>query len=164
MERASVARTSENIIAINQLAATLKNLVVGHRGRVSKELKDGYMLNLDELYERCWVWADDFMPSARAEYEGLIGGESDNAEIPEARGKTLAYNATVVRLLAGCYHEWTKYDADWRPLAEFIREECLEPASGRGALLVDAGIVDSRRLHPDCTIAGFERGDRSHRS
>ncbi len=148
MERASVARTSENIIAINQLAATLKNLEVGHKGRVSKDLKDNYMLNLDELYERCWVWADDFMPSAREEYEGLIGGEIDNSEIPLARGTTLAYNATVVRLLAGCYHEWTKNDADWRPLAEFIRQACLEPASGRGALLVDAGIVGIGGITP----------------
>ena len=148
MERASVARTSENIIAINQLAATLKNLEVGHKGRVSKDLKDSYMLNLDDLYERCWVWADDFMPSAREEYEGLIGGEIDNSDIPQDRGKTLAYNATVVRLLAGCYHEWTKDGADWHPLAEFIREACLEPASGRGALLVDAGMVGVGGITP----------------
>ena len=36
LERASVPRTSNNIIAINQLAATLKTLEVGYRGRVSK--------------------------------------------------------------------------------------------------------------------------------
>ena len=148
MDRASVARTSENIIAINQLAATLKSLEVGHKGRVSKDLKDSYMLNLDELYERCWVWADDFMPSAREEYEGLIGGEIDNSEIPQGRGKTLAYSATVVRLLAGCYHEWTKDSADWRPLAEFIRRACLEPASREGALLVDTGMVAAGGITP----------------
>ena len=148
MDRASVARTNENIIAINQLAATLKILEVGHKGRVSKELKDSYMLNLDDLYERCGAWADDFMPSAREEYEGLIGGEIDNSEIPLTRGKTLAYNATVIRLLAGCYHEWIKDVADWHPLAEFIRAACLEPASGRGALLVDAGMVAPGGITP----------------
>ena len=148
MDRASVARTSENIIAINQLAATLKILEVGHKGRVSKDLKDSYMLNLDDLYERCGAWADDFMPSAREEYEGLIGGEIDNSEIQQSRGKTLAYNATVIRLLAGCYHEWTKDGDNWRPLAEFIREECLEPASGPGALLVDAGMVAAGSITP----------------
>ena len=148
MDRASVARTNENIIAINQLAATLKILEVGHKGRVSKELKDSYMLNLDDLYERCGAWADDFMPSAREEYEGLIGGEIDNSEIPLTRGKTLAYNATVIRLLAGCYHEWIKDGAHWHPLAEFIRAACLEPASGRGALLVDAGMVAPGGITP----------------
>ena len=71
LERASVSRTSDNIIAINQLSATLKTLEVGFRGRISKDLSDQYMLALDDLYERCWTWADDFMPTARDEYEGL---------------------------------------------------------------------------------------------
>ena len=85
MERASVPRTSQSVIAINQLAATLKTLIVGYKGRVSKDTNDKYMLNLEDLYERCWFWADDFMPSAREEYEGLMAGEIDNSEIPQLR-------------------------------------------------------------------------------
>ena len=141
MERASVPRTSMNIIAINQLAATLKTLEVGYKGRVSKDLNESYMLNLEDLYERCWIWADDFMPATREEYEGLMAGEIDNSEIPEYRKSTLAYNANVIRLFAGCYHEWTKDGANWGPLSDFIREESLQPGSSDGALLVDAGIV-----------------------
>ena len=53
MEGASVPRTSNNIIAINQLSATLKTVEVGYKGRVSKDLSDQYMLALDQLYERC---------------------------------------------------------------------------------------------------------------
>ena len=148
MERASVPRTSQCIIAINQLAATLKTLMVGYRGRVSKDLNDSYMLNLDELYEHCWAWADDFMPSAREEYEGLMAGEIDNSEIPQCRSKTFAYNATVIRLLAGCYYEWVKNGDDWKPLAEFLRGASLKPESGDGTLLVDAGIVASGGITP----------------
>ena len=95
MERASVPRTSDRIIAINQLSVTLKTLEVGYRGRVSKDLSDQYMLALDDLYERCWTWADDFMPTARDEYEWLISGDIDNSEIPQKRAASLAYNATV---------------------------------------------------------------------
>ncbi len=148
MERASVPRSSECIVAINQLSATLKSLDVGYSGRVSKEANDRYMLNPDDLYERCWVWADDFMPSAREEYEGLIAGDIDNSDISERRGTSLAYNATVIRLLAGCYHEWTKDGADWKPLAEFIRSASLQPGSGPGALLVDAGLVGPGGITP----------------
>ena len=148
MERASVPRTSESIIAINQLSVTLKTLEVGYRGRVSKELGDHYMLALDDLYERCWTWADDFMPAARDEYEWLIAGDIDNSEIPEKRAVSLAYNATVIRLLAGCFHEWTKDGADWKPLAEFLHETSLEPGSGQGALLVDAGLVAEGGITP----------------
>ena len=148
MERASVPRTSENIIAINQLAATLKTLEVGFKGRVSKDLNEKYLLDSDDLYERCWMWADDFMPAARADYEGLMGGEIDNSDIPGLRSKTLAYNATVVRLFAGCYHEWLRNEDDWQPLAEFLRNSLLEPGSGKGALLVDAGIVAPGGITP----------------
>ena len=148
MERASVPHTSDRIIAINQLSLTLKTLEVGYKGRVSKDLSDYYMLNLDDLYERCWIWCDDFMPSARSEYEQLMAGEIDNSEIPQIRTTSLAYNATVIRLLAGCYHEWVKDDSEWGPLAEFIRSASLEPGSGQGALLVDAGLVAQGGITP----------------
>ncbi len=148
MERASVPHTSDCIIAINQLSMTLKTLEVGYKGRVSKGLNDQYMLDLDELYERCATWADDFMPSAREEYEWLMAGQIDNSEIPGARSKSLAYNATVIRLLAGSYHEWTKSGANWQPLADFIRSASMEPGSSGGALLVDAGLVAEGGITP----------------
>ena len=66
------------------------------------------MLDIDSLYDRCLDWTDDFMPAARTEYNDLMAGEIDNSDIPQERGKTMAYNATVIRIFAGCYHEWTK--------------------------------------------------------
>ena len=141
MERASVARSSHNIIAINQLAMTLKTLEVGYIGRVSKDRNDQYMLDIESLYESSLTWADDFMPAARGEYNDLMAGELDNSDIPEERAKTMAYNATVIRILAGCYYEWTKDGDDWKPLAEFLRGAPLRPGVSNGSLLVDAGVV-----------------------
>ena len=148
MERASVPRTGECIVAINQLSATLKTLEVGYGGRVSKDLSSQYMLALDDLNERCWIWADNFMPAAREEYEWLVTGDIDNSEIPMNRATSMAYNATVIRLFAGCYYEWTKDGTPWEPLAQFIRSASLEPASGRGTLLVDAGLVAEDGITP----------------
>ena len=148
MEQASVSHTSHNVIAINQLSFTLKTLEVGYRGRVSKDLSDQYMLTLDDLYDRCSTWSDDFMPAAREEYDSLMNGYIDNSEIPRERATSLAYSATVIRLLAGCYYEWTKDGSDWQPLAEFIRNASLEPGSGKGALLVDAGLVAEGGITP----------------
>ena len=87
MERASVPRSSRNIIAINQLALTLKTVEVGYMGRVRKERNDSYMLDLESLFHRCWTWADDFMPAARDEYDDLMVGEVDNSDIPQERAK-----------------------------------------------------------------------------
>lgn len=142
MERASVPRSSDKIIAINQLAKTLKTTEVGYKGRISKDRNTEYMLDLDSLYERCLQWADDFMPAARDEYNALMAGDLDNSDIPKERTKTMAYNATVIRILAGCYYEWGKSSGrDWKPLTEFLRSASLTPSSQAGALLVDAGAV-----------------------
>ena len=148
MERATVPRTSEYIIAVNQLAVTLKILEVGHKRRVSKDLNAQYILDPEDLQERCLLWADDFMPAAREEYEGLMAGEVDNSEIPQRRSETLAYNAIVVRLFAACYREWIQENTDWKPLAEFLRRASLKPGSDAGALLVDAGIVAPSGVTP----------------
>ncbi len=148
MERVSVPRSSHNIIAINQLAITLKTLEVGYKGRVSKDRNDAYMLDLDSLYERCLTWADDFMPAARIEYNDLMAGEIDNSDIPEKRAETMAYNATVIRIFAGCYHEWIKDGRDWKPLADFLRGASLKPGINKGSLLVDAGVVAPGGISP----------------
>ena len=143
MERTTVRRASECLIAINQLAATLKTLDVGYSGRVRKERNDDHMLDLDALYDRCLAWADDFMPAARKEYDDLMAGETDNSEIPKLRPSTFAFNASVVRIFAGCYYEWTKSGNGWKPLADFIRQSSLTPGKTEkeGSLLVEAGVV-----------------------
>lgn len=150
MERTTVRRASECLITINQLAAALKTLDVGYNGRVSRERNDDHMLDLDSLYDRCLIWADDFMPSARKEYDELLDGETDNSDIPTLRSTTFAFNASVIRILAGCYYEWTKNGSDWKPLAQFIRQGLLTPgkSEGEGALLVDAGVVTSGGTTP----------------
>ena len=140
MERASVSRSSHCIIAINQLAMTLKTLEVGLPGRVSKDRNDSYLLNLESLLARCLEWADEFMPAARDEYNDLKVGEIDNSDIPQERAKTMAFNATVIRILAGCYHEWKKAGRDWNLLARFFHRQALEPRRDTG-LLVDARAV-----------------------
>ena len=141
MNRASVARSSPNIIAVNQLSETLKTIDVGIKGRVSKDRNDSHLANIDELVDRCWAWSDEFMPAARQEYDDLQSGEIDGSEIPELRSATLAFNATVIRVLAACYHEWVKDGSDWRPLAEYVRAASLKPGVSEGSLLVDAGVV-----------------------
>ena len=141
MERSSVAVSSQHLLAVNQLAATLKNLVVGYGRRVSKDRNETFMQNLDGLYEECRVWADEFMPAAREEYNGLYSCEIDNTEIPQFRVSTFAYNVIFIRALAGCYRLWRNDYSSWEPLADFIRKSSLQYGSGYG-LLVDAGLVD----------------------
>lgn len=140
MERSSVRASSQNLVAINQLASLLKSLEVGYDRRVSRELNETYMLNQDDLYERCRVWADEFLPAAREEYSGLLDGSIDNSEIPQLRANSFAYNVIFVRVLAGCYQIWKSEGRDWLPLANFIRKALIDRRSGHG-LLTDVGLT-----------------------
>ena len=146
MERTTVPRSSHSIIAINQLAEILKKLDVGHSRRISRQYNTAHILDINELHQRCLIWADEFMPAARREYASLLSGEVKNSEIPSKRAASLAYSVTFMRILAGCYHDWTAENTDWKPLANFLREASLEPGSDRGALLVDAGVVAPRGM------------------
>ncbi len=142
MERTTVSPSGSSLLAINQLAADLKALYVGINGRVSRERNDEHIQNLDALYKRCLEWADEFLPAARDEYEGLVTGEITGDEIARLRRSSLAFSATFIRILAGCYHLWLlTVSEDWKPLAQFVREASLAPGGGRGTLLVDAGAM-----------------------
>ena len=142
MERTTVGSAGTSLLAINQLATDLKTMEVGIGGRVSRDRNDEYMQDLDALYQRCLDWADGFLPSAREEYERLISGDVATDEIPTMRGSSLAFSATFLRILAGCYHDWRRrgFD-DWQPLAQFVRTASLRPGGGHGSLLVDAGAM-----------------------
>ena len=141
MDRTTAARSGRSLLAVNQLAQVLKTLSVGHDRRVSRDRNEEYLLDLDELHQSCLVWSDEFLPKARYEYDGLLSGEIDNDDIPSWRAASLAYSATFIQILAGCYHNWCAEDADWKPLAEFVRTAVLEPGGGGGTLLVDAGAM-----------------------
>lgn len=142
MESTAVGMSGSSLLAINQLASNLKAIEVGIRGRVSKERNEEYMQGLDGLYQRCLEWSDEFLPAAREEYEGLVNGEIASDEIPAIRRTSLAFSATFIRILAGCYRDWCgRGFKDWKPLAQFVRTAALKPRGEQGSLLVDAGAM-----------------------
>ncbi len=158
MERSSVSSSSQYLLAINQLASILKGLEVGNNSRISRQRNDFYMMNLDDLYERCRIWIDEFIPAARNEYSGLLNGEVDNSDIPQLRAQTFAYNVTFIRVLTGCYRKWISEDKSWEQLADYICKASLNRGSSHG-LAVDSGLLKpdgttlfSRRQEVDAVI------------
>ena len=141
MERSSVGRTSEYLLSVNNLTSLFKTLEVGFGRRVSRDVNRRNILALGDLYERCRVWSDEFLPAARKEYEGLMSGDIAHSEIPRTRTRSFVFNAAVMQILAGCYFVWIRESADWRDLANFIRAASLEHGSEQG-LLADAGLVN----------------------
>ncbi len=140
-ERTTVQRSSQCLVSINQLAKTLKTLEFGYKSRVSKDRNEDLMNDLDALFDRCLVWADEFMPSARPEFNELLSGDLDNEEIPRLRPTTFAFNSTVIRVMAGCLFEWRNKGLEESGLAKFFSGVSLDRRGGAGNLLSDSGMV-----------------------
>ena len=143
MNASSVPRSSEKLVAFNQLAVNLKTLMYGYYGRASRNRSQEAALDIESIVEIGREWTDVFLPAAREEYLDLMGGEIDSDYIPSRRPHTLAYNGTMLRILAGCYYEWTyQYpDLGTGVLSQFINEIDLNPKQHAG-LLVESGVLD----------------------
>ena len=141
MDTTTVARGSQMLISVNQLAQALRVMTVGYSRRVSRGQTILYMQDLDKLYESCLAWSDKFMPGARWEYDGLLSGNIKNEDIPAHRAESMAYSTTFMRILAGCYHDWMEEKDDWTPLAKYLQGAMLEPGGGHKTLLVAAGAM-----------------------
>ena len=146
MNTSTVARTSDKLVAFNQLAVNLKTLHFGYYGRASRIRSEVASLDVEGIAERGKQWTDDFLPSAREEYLELLSPYIDPNYIPSRRPHTLAYNGTMLRILAGCHYEWqVQYpQLDTALLADFVSEMNLVPDQKDG-LLVDLGVINPQR-------------------
>ena len=149
MERNTLARTSPCLLAFNQLATTLKTLMFGYYGRVSKIRSMELQADHEPIVKLGIEWADDFLPASCKEYEELLDPEvEDISAIPDMRRATFAINATVLRVLAACFHGWREeVGEDTKPLAEFLRKHSFKN-NLKKPLLVRAGLVTPGSTSP----------------
>ena len=147
MNASTVARTSTKLVSFNQLAVNLKTLHFGYYGRASRVRSEEAALDVDGISERGRQWTDEFLPSAREEYLELLSPDIDPDYIPSQRPHTLAYNGTMLRILAGCHYEWTVQhpNLDTSILADYLSEFDLNPNQQDG-LLVDVGVLNIGRV------------------
>ena len=136
MERSTVSGTSDKLISYNQLATLLRTLQVGYYGRVSKQRA----LELDASAELISNPAERFfafLTRARNEYERLADGE---VKPSRERGNTLAFNNTILRVIAASWYEWVvKREKSEEVLVKLLRD--ADFTLGRGATWQKAGLV-----------------------
>lgn len=121
MERSTPLRSSNELLSLNQLARCLKYLKYGYGGRVSHDRLVETDHNFDDLLDLGIAWTDDFLRSAREEYEVLHSDVLEDDFIANQRGQKIAYSATVLQLLAGCVYEWNQLKRSQSELAEYLR-------------------------------------------
>ena len=141
MERSTPSRTSNDLLAINQLARCLKILNFGLGGRASRARVLEAQHNYDDLLDLGITWADEFLPSARAEYEQLLSAELEEDFIASNRSHHLAYSVTVLQLMAGCYYDWTvEHGLPSEALASWLRDANFDPFS-EGCMFRETGLL-----------------------
>ena len=143
MERSTVSGTSDKLISYNQLATLLRTLQVGYYGRVSK----ARALELDASAELISQPAErffSFLTKTRDEYARLATGD---AQASRERGITLAFNNTILRVIAAVWHEWVaKRGKKEEVLVDLLKE--AEFSLGRGAIWRKAGLVPAGSRTP----------------
>ena len=170
LERSAVSQTSTRLISINQLATALKTLQFGYYGRASRG-KNAQLLNDPApIVNAGSEFFDEFLPAAVEEFDRLLNGELATEDIPDERMVSFAFNFTVIRVLAGCYHFWYSDNGDWRKLADFLRAQRFDKGRQRGAILVQSGLVapggntpNARRQEVNGAIRYILEAARKHR-
>ena len=147
MNRSTIARTSDKLIAFNQLAINLKTLEFGYFGRASQIRLQETANDLQSIINKGVEWIDEFLLKAREEYQELSRLDIDLAYLSKERAKTLAYSGTMLRILAGAYYEWQKDypDIGTDVLATFISSMNLQPKAKR-SLLVETGVLATGKI------------------
>ena len=125
MERTTPVRSSNDLLSISQLARCLKELKYGFGSRASRDRIRDAENNYQELMDIGITWADEFLPSARKEYEALCSIELEEDFVAKNRSKFVSYSVTVLQLMAGCFYEWHVLKGSWhkwRGLADWLQE------------------------------------------
>ena len=147
MERTTVGRTSNDLLAVNQLAKCLKVLKYGYGGRASRERIREAQHNYQELIDVGIEWADDFLPSARKEYEELISIEVEEDFVSENRSEHVTYRASIMQMLAGCLYDWNESGLPWQDLASWLRNADFNLKSDT-CIFLETGML----IHGDSTL------------
>lgn len=158
MERSAVSQTSVKLLSFNQLATILKTLEFGYYGRASRVRSAELLTDFSSIVEKGQHFFDEFLPAAADEFNRLHGDELAAEDIPHERQLSFAFNNTVLRVLAGCYHDWG--EEDHQHLADFLRTQSFSKARQRGAILKKAGLVADGSNTPQARRQEVQRAIR----
>jgi len=153
MERTTPLRASNHLLSISQLARCLKEIKYGFGSRTSRDRIREVENNYQELIDTGIIWADEFLPSARKEYEDLCSIELEEDFVAKNRSESVSYSVTVLQLMAGCFHDYRYVlGRQWHELANWLRgadfdvdsEECLFLKTGM-LIRGDSTLVNQRQ-------------------
>ena len=159
MEKSTPPLSSDNLLSLNQLSRCLTILRYGYGSRVSRQRFNEAQQEYREIVDEGIIWVDDFLPRAREEYETLLSIELEDGFVAKQRAVTVAYSATVMQLLAGCFHTWKTLKRDMSELETWLRNADFDLKSDNCVFLASEMLIKgdtsliSRSQNMKATIA-----------
>lgn len=141
MERSTPLLSSDKLLSLNQLSRCLSILRYGFGSRISRSRFSEAQRDYDDIVDAGIAWADEFLPSARAEYEALRSIELEDDYVAVHRAQYLAYSVTMLQILAGCFFEWNKHHRPFSELANWLREADFDRDSENCLFLKTGALV-----------------------
>ena len=107
MNQPNVKRSSDKLLAFNQLVDNLKTLRYGYYRWPKRIPFDSESEEFEQIVEDGLRWTDEFLLDARVEYAQLSDDGQEPGFLPSMRPKSLAYGATMLRIMAAAQHDWS---------------------------------------------------------
>lgn len=125
LQNRSLKRNSDQFVTHNDLKEIAVVLAQGLPVKPPSTSNVRFYRQEDEqqkLYERIRIFLDEFLPEAAQGYNDLISGDIDNLQLHLRRQESWLFEPPVMKLIAGCYYNWTQADEDTDALAAYLRD------------------------------------------
>lgn len=156
MERGTPLRASNDLLSVSQLARCLKVLQYGFGSRASRDRIREADNNYQDLIDTGISWADDFLPSARDEYDDLCSSDAEEDFVAANRTKFVSFSVPVLEVMAGCFFEWGIRRRELQDLADWIRDADFDVESEHCVLLKSGMLIPG-----DSTVVSRNQNKRA---
>ena len=151
LNKATLGRNDEYLLTNSHLRNNALVITLGGKGRATKGLIQHHRQEEQqtEITLNCKGFYDKFLPECHEIFSKIKAGEIANAELPHIRQNNWLLEPLLIRLLADCYGQIKKTNADQGALMEHIAAMNVDRSNTKNDI-VKLNLIDpeKNRLYP----------------
>ena len=152
-QRQNLRSNSDELLTHNDLKDIAIALTLGLPAKAPSQTQIKYHRTREQqnkIYEAMIIFLDEFLPESHQRFTDLIADEIPPSHIPIERTDRWIFDPAFIKLLAGCYQNWTASDSETDALASYIRTEMnFDRSVATGKSTVDElGLIDNKGQKP----------------
>ena len=151
LNKATLGKSDEYLLTNSHLRNNALVITLGGKGRATKGLIQHHRQEEQqtEITLNCKGFYDNFLPECHEIFSKIKAGEIANAELPHIRQNNWLLEPPLIRLLADCYGQIKKTNADQEALMEHIAAMTVDRSNTKNDI-VKLNLIDpeKNRLYP----------------